>query len=92
MTALASARATTDVDLLTLTLHVSDDQKTWHSTVFEGESPVYVDKQADAWLKERPYLAVEMDGSTCCGQFPRAFNAVFASITRDQQLVQVHTL
>lgn len=60
--------------------------------VFEGENPVYVDKRAAAWLKERPYLAVEMDGSTCCGQFPRTFNAVFASITRDQQLVQVHTL
>lgn len=92
MTALASARATTDVDLLTLTLHVSDDQKTWHPIVFEGESPAYVDKQAAAWLKERPYLSVEMDDSTCYGQFPRTFNALFASITRDQQLVQVHTL
>lgn len=92
MTALASARATTGVDLLTLTLHVSDDQKTWHPIVFEGESPVYVDKQDATWLKERPSLAVEMDGLTCYGQFPRAFNAVFASITRDQQLVQVHTL
>jgi hypothetical protein len=50
--------------------------------VFEGENPVYVDKQAAAWLKERPHLAVEMDDSTCCGQFPRTFNAVFASITR----------
>ncbi|WP_030570138.1 hypothetical protein [Streptomyces aureocirculatus] len=39
--------------------------------VFEGANPVYVDKQAAARLKERPYLAVEMDDSTCCGQFPR---------------------
>ncbi|MEU7322541.1 hypothetical protein ABZ682_18560 [Streptomyces griseoviridis] len=92
MTALASARATTGVDPLTLTLLVSSDQKTWHPIVFEGESPACVDKQAAAWLRERPYLSVEMDDSTCYGQFPRTFNAVFASVTRDQQLVQVHTL
>ena len=82
MTALASARVTTDVDLLALTLHVSDDQKTWHPFVFEGESPDYVDRQAAAWLKERPYLSVEMDDSTCYSRFPRTFNAVFAAITR----------
>ncbi|TLS44956.1 hypothetical protein FE633_17595 [Streptomyces montanus] len=92
MTALASARATTDVDLLTLTLLVSSDQKTWHPIVFKGESPAYVDKQAAAWLKGRPDLAVEMDDSTCCGEFPRTFNEMFASIARDRQLVQVQTL
>lgn len=78
MTALASAPAATDVDLLKLTLHVSDGHRTWHPIVFEGESPVYVDEQAAAWLKERPYLPVEMDDSTCYGEFPRTFNAVFA--------------
>lgn len=79
MTALASARATNDVDLLTLTLHVSDDQKTWHPIVFEGESPAYVDKQATAWLKERPYLSVEMDDSTCYGQCSRPSPATSSS-------------
>lgn len=51
-----------------------------------------VDKQAAAWLKERPDLAVEIDDSTCYGEFPRTFNEVFASIARDRQLVQVQTL
>jgi hypothetical protein len=82
MTALASAPTTTDIGLLTLTLHVSDDQKTWHPIVFEGESSVYVDRQASAWLKERPYLAAEMDDSTCYGLFPGTFDAMFASTTR----------
>ncbi|MDX3019989.1 hypothetical protein [Streptomyces acidiscabies] len=92
MTALGSARAATGVELLTLTLLVSSDQANWHTIVFEGEDPAYVDKQAAAWLKERPYLSVEMGDVTCYGQFPRTFNELFASITRDQQLVQVSML
>ncbi|MGW0895755.1 hypothetical protein ACWD0G_01975 [Streptomyces goshikiensis] len=60
--------------------------------VFEGENPVYVDKQASALLKELPCLAAEMDDSTCCGRLPRTFNAVLASIARGQQLMQVALL
>ncbi|MFJ8027810.1 hypothetical protein [Streptomyces sp. NPDC096311] len=92
MTALAPAPAPTDADLVTLTLHVSDDQKTWHPIDFDGESPAHVDKQAAAWLKERPDLTVEIDDSTCYGEFPRTFNEMFASIARDRQLMQVQTL
>ncbi|MGW6602283.1 hypothetical protein [Streptomyces sp. NPDC055036] len=45
------------------------------------------------WVQEEwPCLAVELDDSTCCGQSPQTFSVVFMSITRDQQLVQVHTL
>ncbi|WP_434598216.1 hypothetical protein [Streptomyces sp. A5-4] len=76
MTALAPAPAATDADLVD----------------FGGESPACVDKQASAWLKERPDLAVEIDDSTCCGEFPRTFNEMFASIACDRQLVQVQTL
>ncbi|MER6367073.1 hypothetical protein ABT255_01615 [Streptomyces mirabilis] len=39
MTALAPAPATADADPVTLTLHVSDDQKTWHPIDFDGEFP-----------------------------------------------------
>ncbi|MFF4410713.1 hypothetical protein [Streptomyces sp. NPDC001404] len=92
MTVLAPAPDTTDAGLVTLALHVSDDQKTWHPIDFDGESPADVDKQAAAWLKERPDLAVEIDDSTCYGEFLRAFNEMFASIARDRQLVQVQTL
>ncbi|MFB7918944.1 hypothetical protein [Streptomyces sp. NPDC056061] len=81
MTALTASA--TAADLLTLTLNVSDDQETWHRIVFEGESPAYLDKQAAAWITERPYLAVEMDeASTCFDQFPRTFDAVFAPSTK----------
>ncbi|MFJ9901180.1 hypothetical protein ACIQPR_48570 [Streptomyces sp. NPDC091280] len=83
MTTPASARATIDADLLTLTLLVSSDQKTWHPIVFEGESPSYVDKRAETWLGKRPYLSVEMSDSICYGPFPRTFEALFESITRD---------
>ncbi|MFF8902518.1 hypothetical protein ACF082_34170 [Streptomyces lydicus] len=70
---------------------MSDDQKTWHPIDSDGESPARVDKQAAAWLKELPDLAVEIDDSTCCGEFPRTFNEMFASISRDRQLMQVQT-
>ncbi|MFF8917473.1 hypothetical protein ACF08M_30235 [Streptomyces sp. NPDC015032] len=88
MTALAPAPATADADLVTLTLHVSDDLKTWNPIDFDGERPAYVDKAA-AWFKERPYLAVELNDSTCYLQFPRTFNEMLASVARDRQLVQV---
>ncbi|MFE4834514.1 hypothetical protein ACFRAU_07510 [Arthrobacter sp. NPDC056691] len=81
-----------DADLLALTLNVSADQTTWHSVVFEGESAAYVDHQATAYLRQRPYLAVELGEELNWGMLPRTFNAVFKGITRNQQLLQVQTL
>ncbi|MFC4506696.1 MULTISPECIES: hypothetical protein [Streptomyces] len=59
---------------------MSDDQKTWHPIDLDGEGRACVDKQAAAWLKERPDLAVEIDDSTCYGEFPGTFNEMSASI------------
>ncbi len=85
--------AGSDAGLLALTLHISADQANWRRVVFEGESPDYIDEQAAAWLAERPYLTVELDeDSTCYGRFPKTFDAVFASFTRDQSVVQAIVL
>ncbi|WP_371792888.1 hypothetical protein OG285_31605 [Streptomyces sp. NBC_01471] len=58
---------------------MSDDQKTWSPVGFKGVSPAYVDKEGSAWLKGRPYLAVEINDLTCYGQFRRTFNAMPAA-------------
>jgi hypothetical protein len=81
-----------DADLLALTLKVSANQETWYSVVFEGESAAYVDHQATAYLRQRPYLAVEVGEELNWGMFPRTFNAVYRGITKKEQLVQVQTL
>ncbi|WP_424862876.1 hypothetical protein [Streptomyces sp. MMS24-I29] len=80
-------------DLLTLVLNVSDGQAAWHHIAFEGESAAYVDQQAAAWVKDRPYLAIGMDeASTRWDLFPRTFDAVIRKLTCDQKLMQIHTL
>ncbi|MGW6605586.1 hypothetical protein [Streptomyces sp. NPDC055036] len=83
--ALAPA-ARTGVDLLSLALNVSDDQKTWCPVDFESESPAYLDKQV---LR----FAVEInEDSTRYGQFRRTFDPVVANSTESRQLVQICTL
>lgn len=94
MTILTAAPETAlDADLRVLSLDISDDQENWHRITFEGESAAYIDAQAAAWIAERPYLSVQMqeDGEPWA-LFPKTFDAVFASITADQRLVQVHTI
>lgn len=70
-----------------LLVHVSADQRSWHSVLFEGESPKYVDRQASAYLRANPHLSAEIDQeSTCWSLFPRTFNAVLAPALAQQPL------
>lgn len=62
-------------ELLSLTLHLSEDGANWRTEVIEGESPDYVDTVAAAYLAERPAPMIQIDDdSTCWDLFPRTFS------------------
>lgn len=68
---------TPERDQSSLVVHVTTDQTSWRSLLFEGESPRYVDQQAAAWLQANPHLIAEIDQeNTCWSLFPRTFQAV----------------
>lgn len=74
------AGPTCEPDLLAMTLHVSENGRTWSTLVFEGESAKYLDRQVAAFLNDNHHLLVETDQDTAWGDFPKTFDAIYSTL------------